>query len=722
MEPEKDTSFHLRLVLLVAVLPLIIACFGGWQIWRAESAVRESHARIDRIERAVTQIETAKRQAGKNVITLRFSDGTTMTSDKASRNLLNNKKRAEKSRFWQRTVCLPFACGASFSGLLAVGVGIFGLVTVRRAGVRALHSREALLQGFQKGLDKLPWIIGIIGFFTALGLACAVGFELARYAGDGARVSGRLIAMGVAFAGLLFVFGVKLVYNIYKASKVIFERAPMRLMGKNASQSDAPKLWAFVREIAQKAGAAMPEAIVLGLDEGFFVTEHPVELLSGETVPEGRVLYLPLPYMAYMTQAEASAVIGHELGHFTGADTEYSLRFSPIYAAAVTSLRAVVMTADDGDAIAEMAAKPALMFGRYYLDSFDLAVQHWSREREFAADRMGAAIAGGDAVALSLLRISVLAPHVYSALAECWAKGGKLPGGVLHRVRELVREQGLSDPAEHLEEAQAHPTDSHPSTRRRLEAVGVTVTEDLLARARCTEESTLLRDLELEGDKAEAWEALRAPALAATLEAEFSNAARENAGEWETSLREAAVEGTEHVAIYESVRFMLCILCASIVIGFSVSGFLITDSGDFGAGALVAAVTLTAGYPLFRLAKRAKIPALTFTDGGFSVDGGQEIVPWEQVADYGISVGSTSFFETGITVSFLLEDGYEPETARTVRSRYKPKQQTIYVTLIGLAKPYGKAELLNEELFAHWRGGNARKVLTELEKTGHPNK
>lgn len=66
------------------------------------------------------------------------------------------------------------------------------------------------------------------------------------------------------------------------------------------------------------------------------------------------------------------------------------------------------------------------------------------------------------------------------------------------RVRQLARENGLGDPSDFLEEGQAHPTDTHPATRQRLESVGAALTPALLARARDAHESPLLRELGLE--------------------------------------------------------------------------------------------------------------------------------------------------------------------------------------------------------------------------------
>lgn len=68
----------------------------------------------------------------------------------------------------------------------------------------------------------------------------------------------------------------------------------------------------------------------------------------------------------------------------------------------------------------------------------------------------------------------------------------------LSMVRRLVAERGLADPREHLEDRQAHPLDAHPSLRQRLDALGVAITSDLVARTRDTRDAHLLVELGLE--------------------------------------------------------------------------------------------------------------------------------------------------------------------------------------------------------------------------------
>ena len=65
-------------------------------------------------------------------------------------------------------------------------------------------------------------------------------------------------------------------------------------------------------------------------------------------------------------------------------------------------------------------------------------------------------------------------------------------------VRRLVAEHGLDDPQERLQDQQAHPLDTHPPLKQRLDALGVAITPELLARARDPRDAALLVELGLE--------------------------------------------------------------------------------------------------------------------------------------------------------------------------------------------------------------------------------
>jgi Zn-dependent protease with chaperone function len=717
MSQQPASSSPGKIIAFVVFLPLACALAGGWQFHRAyDPALSDDLASYREAVEKVQAIRAADGPAAR----IRTGGGKTYAADTLLRELNEDAAYVEKLLVYEKSK-LALSAVAVCLGALGALIGAWGLLAIRSLGKRALVSRDALLTGFQAGLKKIPWLIGGVGFLAAGALAFAVACEVLNLAVSGVsgRGAGKLVILGITAVIVLLVYAFRLVWKMFTASRAALERETMRLMGKSVSEREAPKVWAFVRSVAAKAGAAMPDGIVLGLDEGFFVTEHPVELRSGAPVPQGRILYLPLPYMAFMGRDEAAAVIGHELGHFTGADTEYSLRFSPIYAGAVNHLRAVAGAAADDGGIMAYVAKPSFMLGELYLDSFDRAVQHWSRRREFAADGVGAAVASSEAVALSLLRISVLAPLVRQALAECWQQGGQREGGVLARVRDLVRTHGLGDPREHLEEAQSHPTDSHPAMRRRLEAVGVDVTPALLERARDTEDSGLLRELGLEGDgrREEGTSAAMTAAasgmapgapLSSALEEEFSRVARDNADSVTASLKALAAQGREERAFYEGGILMFAIWGLIALLAFAASAFL-TEHAYVRYGALTAGVGLSA-FMLYRYRLRAK-PFATFTMNGLRLPGQEELVPWTAVDDYSIMVHSTNGLTTNVEIILNMHEGYElPAAGPDRRVRFSRKKRRIAITVLNL-RDRMNADTFSELLGIYWRGGLARAQL-----------
>ncbi|WP_163020165.1 M48 family metalloprotease, partial [Pseudomonas viridiflava] len=114
--------------------------------------------------------------------------------------------------------------------------------------------------------------------------------------------------------------------------------------------------------------------------------------------------------LGLMNAAETSAVIGHELAHFAGEDTEYSLRFLPIYDGIGRSLVVIAANMMISDLLQRTILRPAFMLGVHFMESFDHAVNHWSRVRELAADAAGASLAGNAAAASALVRISAIDP------------------------------------------------------------------------------------------------------------------------------------------------------------------------------------------------------------------------------------------------------------------------------------------------------------------------
>ena len=250
-----------------------------------------------------------------------------------------------------------------------------------------MQSRDALMQAFENGRRWLPKFMLSQTVLVFGGLITLLSFEaiiiLSRPGvSDGGVKLGVFLAM-VAGAGL-----VRLQDAVWRAAPVRRqdEPEPILLMGQSLAPHQAPRLWEFVRG-SPSGQTRAPDAVVVGLNEGFFVTEHPVALVSGQ----GRVLYLPLPYMAFLDRAQVSAVIAHELGHFTGEDTGYSLRFAPIYRSSWTASSPSPTSTTRRTTARALGRRAGHAVWKWFLASFEEAMHHWSRERELAADASAAA-------------------------------------------------------------------------------------------------------------------------------------------------------------------------------------------------------------------------------------------------------------------------------------------------------------------------------------------
>ena len=94
------------------------------------------------------------------------------------------------------------------------------------------------------------------------------------------------------------------------------------------TRAASPALWARVDGLCRRLGTQPVTHIVGGIDDNFFVTEHPVHLTGHELT--GRTLFVSLSLLKRLDKGEADAVLAHEMAHFSGGDTEYSKRTSPL--------------------------------------------------------------------------------------------------------------------------------------------------------------------------------------------------------------------------------------------------------------------------------------------------------------------------------------------------------------------------------------------------------
>ncbi|MGW1880909.1 M48 family metalloprotease [Streptomyces sp. NPDC001970] len=268
--------------------------------------------------------------------------------------------------------------------------------------------------------------------------------------------------------------------------------------GLAVTDAQEPRLWQTVRELAEQVGTRAPDEILLTADMNAAVSENArlLGLLGGR-----RRLYLGVPLMTGLSEAQLRSVLAHEMGHYGNADTRLSgitvrgrvqvmrtiAHFEERAGKKVAKEKArqekrnakalakgkkakEVDTVGAGVTYRTMA-KIYTAYGKLYMR----ATLSGSRRQELAADLAAARIAGRDATASALREIPVLdAAHDFymESYATLGVGAGLLPppgevfGGVRHLLAARTRE--LDELRRDLPTEPSSPYDSHPPIAERV--------------------------------------------------------------------------------------------------------------------------------------------------------------------------------------------------------------------------------------------------------------
>lgn len=280
-----------------------------------------------------------------------------------------------------------------------------------------------------------------------------------------------LVTLGLGLGALIVAFAV------IKAALSINRQISMNQMAIDADEGKYPELWKFVREIADKIDAPVPNNIVVGLEPTFYATSANVRALLSDKNLSGETLYISLPLMRLFSIEEFGAVVGHELGHFKGSDVQYTMKFAPLYRALTTA----VNSAADQDRIMSI---PALSVLNFLLEQFSKSEREISRQREFEADRVGAEATSQTALCAALIKITAFS-NLWGELSHDVIENLEY-GRPIKNMSKLYASRVAFDNdtnvaekilQENLNYKVSHPTDTHPTLSERLK--NLSVTDDL---------------------------------------------------------------------------------------------------------------------------------------------------------------------------------------------------------------------------------------------------
>jgi Zn-dependent protease with chaperone function len=231
--------------------------------------------------------------------------------------------------------------------------------------------------------------------------------------------------------------------------------------GVAVGREHEPVLWQTVEELSQRVRTAPPDEIRLVAEVNAAVSED-TRLLGLRATR--RRMFIGLPLLQTLTVDEMRAVLGHELGHYSGAHTRLG---APVYRGRV-SLIATVQGLRNHPFIQRLFTWYAKLYLR--------VSQAVSRRQELEADRFAVAIGGRQAMSGALRKIHATA-HGWDVYVSNYlvltGAGGSRPATVFGGFHALMsdpdRQAELAKLAEQPEEVS--PYDSHPSLAERLAAI-----------------------------------------------------------------------------------------------------------------------------------------------------------------------------------------------------------------------------------------------------------
>ncbi len=228
-----------------------------------------------------------------------------------------------------------------------------------------------------------------------------------------AAMTGLFLAVGYAIGGqagmlmaLLFAAGTNL-FAYWNSDKMV-----LRMHGaRELAQGEASGLHSLVADLSQRAGLPMPKVYIME-------NPQPNAFATGRN-PENAAVAATTGLLAMLNRDEVAGVIAHELAHIKNRDT-LTMTVTATIAGAIGMLANFGFffggTRDREGGIGPIGTIAMMILAPMAAMLVQMAV---SRTREYAADRMGAEIAGSsEGLSSALRKISAAAHRIENHAAE----------------------------------------------------------------------------------------------------------------------------------------------------------------------------------------------------------------------------------------------------------------------------------------------------------------
>jgi Zn-dependent protease with chaperone function len=413
--------------------------------------------------------------------------------------------------------------GATHEQAIERGISVRTLCSQERSSELSSACEEVDHILMLENASRYAFIAGLALIATVFLSAKAVGSSRVRLAllfNPVATLSIIVLSVSIFTQGIILVYGLYLAGSVYTGhvfpkimlllgagaifASIGLARAAFSFLksketivwGRCITEENGAPLLAFINQWAQKVEAKTPDNVVLGVEPNFYVTAGKIKIAGEPNLLKGTTMYLSMPFLEIFTREELASVVGHELGHFKGEDTAFSMRFYPAYSKIYTALGSMSRQAST-ESLSALFALPAMSMLAFVLSNFSPIERTIGRARELQADTVGAHAGSKEAIVTALLKISQYA-NLWSGLrahnVDRLAEGhiyANLPALFCLMAQNAYADLDFEAARGGLFEYQmAHPTDTHPTLLERILALDVPI--ELISKGSVASASTLL--------------------------------------------------------------------------------------------------------------------------------------------------------------------------------------------------------------------------------------
>lgn len=270
-----------------------------------------------------------------------------------------------------------------------------------------------------KSLASVPFSYYMLVFGT--GLTTAIGILLA-----GGLYYIETSLTNRVHAGIILLIGLGVVYALIVGVYSIYVslKRPKNFEIAFLLKDEGSPLFGLVDEVASKVGIKAPDNILISFNPDFHVHQVSTTLIDGTKV-SGRTLTIGMIYLKYLSKTEIKAVIAHEMAHFKGRDTLFSIYVAPAYKSFKTVLTNLVELTSGGNSknskessnrgwMALPNLLTVLIFSQYFY-RLQKMYSSLDRIREARADIIASVIYGSNNFGNALRKVSQLGPFFKEA-------------------------------------------------------------------------------------------------------------------------------------------------------------------------------------------------------------------------------------------------------------------------------------------------------------------